>query len=126
MRDKCAMPTALLQRTQPEARETRPRLGSRRPDLLEVGCGCVVLRDGDSHIEVENDMPPAARHEDRLARLLHEIDTRHTLTLELRQHLVEPDHSLPTHAARWLDNVRRNVRCEQHPPLVAAHQHVPR
>lgn len=63
----------LPERPEPLAGELGPAARRLVPHDREVRAAAEVLRDGDRRVQVEDDVPPAARDEDRLARLLEDL-----------------------------------------------------
>ena len=53
-----------------------PPLARPPPRRTEVGRSHVVLRDGHGRVQIHHAVPPAAGHEDGLARLLHHVERR--------------------------------------------------
>lgn len=113
----------VLQRSEPAPGQLGPAPDRLVPDNREVGPAAEVLRDGDRGVQIEDDVPPAARHEDGLARLLQDLDGAAVRgprgVLGARVDQVEPgDGLVPLLAAldvRHFQEFFRRVRREQAP-----------
>ncbi len=123
----------LPQRLQPLRRQPRPAANRLVPDDGKVGKAAEVLRDGDGVVEVEDDVPPAGRHEDRLAGLLDDLQwlelCRPVGRLRSRVYHSEPGDGLvhlgATLARLHLDQLFGGVGGKEAPPLGARDEGVP-
>ena len=103
------------------------------PDYREVCSAGEVLGDGDGGVEVEDDVPPAARDKDRLSGLLNTlnrlISPGPVTGLGLGIDHVEPGDRLvpllPSLAGLDCDQLLGSVGGEEAPSLVAGDECVP-
>jgi hypothetical protein len=130
----------LLEQAQKLNRELLATLSSSLPDSVEISNVAEVLSDGNREIEIKNSVPPVARHEDSISRVLNSFNPVWNfssavwtfLLFKAWQNEVEvldglvvfpsldkvlaTDKVLGYHLARW----------DHQPPLVAADARVPR
>lgn len=68
----------VLEHAQPFARQLWPAAHRLVPHHREVGFAAEVLRDGHGFVQIEDDVPPAARHEHSFAGFLQDFQLQRT------------------------------------------------